>query len=157
MKSGKSRWIALAILSVVVIASAMGRKEKKAAVQTGVKGKVEIHEGNFMPMTDPKSSGNGKVTPGAGRRVRLHEPLKVEGLMSAKRDSIPSVLVAETVCDKNGEFVLPARAGQYSIFVEDAGGWYFNGFSGDGIQGSVTVEEGKLSEIVIKITSKATY
>jgi hypothetical protein len=43
------------------------------------------------------------------------------------------------------------------VFVEEKDGWYNNSWNGDGIQGPVTVEVGKMTETVIKITSKATF
>lgn len=139
------------------MAGAMGRKEKQPKVTTGIQGKVEIWEGNFMPMIDPKSSRN-KIIPGSDRRVRVYKPVKAEGDMaSAKRDSVTSELVGESVCDKEGQFVFSVPAGKYSVFVEEGGGWYANGFDGDGVQGAVTVTEGKLTEVTIKITSKATF
>lgn len=157
MKINKTRFVLLAVLALSVMASAMGRKEKKSAgIQTGIKGKVEIWEGNFMPMTDPKSGG-GKVTPASDRMVRLYEPVHSGGLAKARQDSISTKLVAEAKCNAAGEFVLEAPPGKYSIFVEEGGGWYFNGFDGEGVQGAVTVEAGKLTDFTIKITTKATF
>jgi hypothetical protein len=151
------RYAAIATLTLAALAAGMGRKEKSAKISTGIQGKVEIWEGNFMPMIDPKSTSN-KITPGAGRRVRVYAPLTVAGgLMSAQRDSIESELVAETRCDKSGMFMLDVPAGTYSVFVEEGAGWYANGFDGDGVQGAVVVSAGKLTEVTLKITAKATY
>lgn len=126
-------------------------------VKTGIVGRVEIWEGNFMPPVEPERRKN-QIKPGVGRRVRVHEPVKVEGgLASAKRGEISTKVVAEVVADTAGHFAVAVPPGTYSIFVEEDGGWYYNGWNEQGIQGAVTVEEGKTTEAVIKITTKATF
>jgi len=130
---------------------------KGTAIKQGITGRVEVWEGNFMPMIDQKSTNN-KITPAAGRRVRVHEPLKVGGGMaSAKRGEVPTAMVAETMTDSTGQFAVAVPAGTYSIFVEEEGDWYYNGWNGEGIQGAVTVEPDQTSEVLIKITTKATF
>ncbi|MBU0509777.1 hypothetical protein KKH27_13205 [bacterium] len=149
-------------------ALALGRKEapQKSAsdipdttmtAREGIAGRVEIWEGNFMPMVEP-SKRSGQITPGAGRRVRVHKPVMISGgLAPDRRDSVTTTLVAESVCDSLGEFFLAVPPGKYSIFVEEGGDWYYNGFDGEGVQGAVTVDSGKVSEIVIKVTTKASF
>ena len=129
----------------------------QSELKQGIRGRVEVWEGNFMPMVD-KGSANNKITPGAGRRVRLHEPLKVGGgIASAKRETVATPLVAEVMADSAGRFAIPAAPGAYSIFVEDSGGWYNNGWNEQGIQGAVTVQPDSVTELLIKITNKATF
>ncbi len=99
-----------------------------------------------MPPVDPQHP-RGKILPGALRRVRVHEPVRTAGgLTSARRDSVPTQMIAETVTDSSGRFFLPMPPGVYSVFVEEDSSWYFNGWNGEGIQGAVTVEPGKPSE-----------
>jgi hypothetical protein len=165
-------WMApLLLLAVAALALGMGRKEAHERHSTpathlatvidstseGIHGTVEIWEGNFMPPVDPQH-GRGTITPGVNRRVRAHEPVRMAGgLSSARRDSVPTRLVAETVTDSNGRFFLPVPPGTYSVFVEEDSSWYFNGWNGEGIQGAVTVEAGKPSDMLIKVTTKATF
>jgi hypothetical protein len=173
MTTTRLRWLPLLLLALAALALGMGRKEAPErhvgapdvadaplvtdSTSEGIHGVVEIWEGNFMPPVDPQRS-RGTIVPGARRRVRAHEPLKMAGgLASARRDSVPTRLVAETRTDARGRFFLPVPAGTYSVFVEEDSSWYFNGWSGDGIQGSVTVEAGKPSELLIKITTKAAF
>jgi hypothetical protein len=153
------------LLTLCSLVTAMGRKEAKerkappapAEIRQGIQGKVEIWEGNFMPMID-KSKGRNQIKPGIHRRVRLHEPVKIsESGAGARRDTILTRLVKETLTDSSGQFVMPTEPGTYSIFVEDEGGWYYNGFNGEGIQGEVTVKPQEVSTILIKITTKATF
>lgn len=126
-------------------------------LKQGIRGRVEIWEGNFMPMIDKSSSGN-KIIPGAGRRVRLHEPLKVGGgLASAKRETISTALMAEVMADSAGRFAMAAAPGLYSIFVEDSGGWYNNGWNDQGIQGAIKVMPDSVTDVLLKITTKATF
>ncbi len=137
--------------------TSLASADQKDQLKQGIRGRVEIWEGNFMPMVD-KSSSNNKITPGAGRRVRLHEPLKVGGgIASSKHETIPTPIVAEVMADSAGRFAMAAAPGSYSIFVEDSGGWYNNGWNDQGIQGAVTVKPDSVSEVLIKITNKATF
>lgn len=151
------RYAAVATLVLAALAGAMGRKEKQAKVTTGIRGKVEIWEGNFMPMVDPQNNRN-KITAGADRTVRVYAPFKPEGgTMSPKLETVGADLVAETKCNKSGEFAVELPAGKYSVFVAEAGGWYANGFDSDGIQGAVEVLADSVKEMTIKITTKATF
>lgn len=148
--------VAMFLLAASVIG--MGRREAKnqdaPAPISGVTGRVEIWEGNFMPPVD-EARRNNQTKPGAGLRVRLHEPVK--GLPGVSADSIASPLVAETVCDEKGRFTIPVSEGKYSLFVEDGDSWYANGWDGDGVQGAVVVEPKKMTEVLIKNTRNATF
>ncbi len=159
------------LLAVAALALGMGRKEAPerhtatisnpaTVIDTtaeGIHGTVEIWEGNFMPPVDPQHP-RGKILPGAQRRVRAYEPVTTAGgLASARRDSVPTRMIAETVTDSSGRFFLPVRPGVYSVFVEEDSSWYFNGWNGEGIQGAVTVQAGKPSAMLIKVTTKATF
>lgn len=159
MSSRRLKIAAMLILAASVLG--MGRKEAKnqdapppPAPISGVTGTVEIWEGNFMPMID-KDRRDKQIRPGAGLRVRLYEPVKSMG--TANQPSVGSALIGEAVCDSAGRFTIPAKEGLYSIFVEDSAGWYANGWDGNGVQGPVTVEPMKMTEIVIKNTRKATH
>jgi len=150
------------VLAILVVASAYAWGSKEAPEtnpepKQGITGKVEIWEGDFMPMTDPASGRNSK-TPGAGRRVRVHEPVRMSaGGAQALLAEVPTPLVAEAVCDENGEFYVPTEPGSYSIFVEEGEGWYHNSWDGQGVQGGVTVAEGTTAEVSIKVTVNATF
>ena len=148
----------LAMLVMAVSALGMGRKEAKnqdaPAPISGVTGKVEIWEGNFMPPID-SGSRDKQVKPGAGLLVRLYEPVK--GLPGAMVDSISTPMVAETTCDDKGMFTIPAKAGTYSLFIQEGNSWYANGWDGEGVQGAVVVEPMKMTEVLIKNTRKATF
>lgn len=155
------------VLALTAVGLTMGRKEssvQKGAVADstqktcGIFGRVEIWEGNFMPVIAPGKTG-GTITAGAGRRVRAHEPVRLSpgGLAQTRRETVPTKFIAETVCDSTGRFFLNVPPGTYSVFVDENGGWYYNGWNGDGVQGGVTVLPDSSSEIIIKITTKATY
>lgn len=160
----KSRFALVIALSLAAMTFTMCCKQTRTTagtagtpVTTGITGRVEVWEGNFMPPIAPERRNN-QIKPGAGRRVRVHQPVKVEGgLADAKRAQISTPLVAEVMTDSAGYFAISIPPGTYSIFVEENGGWYYNGWNEQGIQGAVTVEEGRTSEVVIKISTKATY
>jgi hypothetical protein len=140
----------------------MGRREppvtaKSFAVEQGVAGKVEIWEGNFMPMVN--GPPRGKITPAAGRRVRVHEPLNVleTGSAMALHDTILTAQIAETRTDTAGQYFLPLPVGRYSIFVEEDSGWYFNGWDGEGFQGLIQIDSVKVTTQDIRILTKAVF
>jgi hypothetical protein len=155
----------LLMLALTAAVLAMGRKEAKethksvadTTAETGITGRVEIWEGNFMPMVEP-ARAQKQIRPGVNLRVRAYPPVRMDGsLATARRDSIPAVMVAETRSDTTGRFFLAVEPGQYSVFAEDSSGWYFNRFDSQGIQGAVTVTSGKATDVLIKITSRATF
>lgn len=162
------RWMLVVfVLALTSVGLTMGRKEssvqKDVAAdsvlhRSAISGRVEIWEGNFMPVVAPGKIG-GTITAGANRRVRVHEPVKLSpgGLAQARRDTVLTTLIAETVSDSAGQFSVSVSPGTYSVFVEENGGWYYNGWNGDGVQGGVTVLSDSTSDILIKITTKATY
>ena len=165
----KSRFALALILSLSAMTGTMCCKRTRTtadpktelaganAVTTGITGRVEVWEGNFMPLIAPERRQN-QIKPAVARRVRVYQPVHIEGgLADAKRDTIPTPLVAETVTDSSGHFAVSVASGTYSIFAEENGGWYNNGWSEKGIQGEVTVTEGKTTDVVIKITTKATF
>lgn len=152
----------LGVLAIAFWLLAMGRHEaarsaKSFSVEQGVAGKVEIWEGNFMPMIG--GPPGGKITPAAGRRVRVHEPFNAResGQLSALHDTIPTPLVAEIRTDSSGQFLLPLDVGAYSIFVEEDRGWYFNGWDGQGFQGLIRIDSAKVTKQDIRITTKAVF
>ncbi|HEY3294897.1 MAG TPA: hypothetical protein VGL38_05630 [bacterium] len=161
----------LLLLGLTALSLAMGHKQAKekqshgvdsavtiaAKDSQGISGRVEIWEGNFMPMVDP-AKAKSQIKPGAGRRVRAYLPVVGDGgMVTAHRDSIPTAMVAETVCDSAGAFSMATPPGWYSVYVEDNKGWYANGWNGANVQGAVNVIEGKTTAVVIKITTKATF
>jgi hypothetical protein len=154
--------ISIAILCLFGAAVwAMGSKEApektvEPEISQGVEGRVEIWEGNFMPMTDSNSAQNSK-TPGIGLRVRLHEPVKMSASAGALLMEVPTPLIAETLTDSDGKFFLKAAPGNYSIFIEENGGWYYNGWNGQGVQGAVEVLPNQNASIIIKVTTNATF
>jgi hypothetical protein len=147
---------------LIVNLFAMGRREapasaKSFAVEQGLAGKVEVWEGNFMPMVS--GSPRGTITPAAGRCVRIHEPFNSReyGKFDALQDTIPTRLVAETRTDSSGQYFFSLPIGTYSIFVQEGERWYFNGWDGEGFQGIVRVDSGKVTQQDIRIMTNAVF
>ncbi|MBU0691979.1 carboxypeptidase-like regulatory domain-containing protein [bacterium] len=156
----RSLFLALACLAAAAV-FAMGSKEAPETTvedgpAQGIAGQVEIWEGNFMPMTDSNSAQNSK-TPGAGLRIRVHAPVKMGGAASATLMEVPTPLIAETMTDESGKFFVEVEPGMYSVFVEENGGWYFNGWNGEGIQGAAEVLPGEQTTVNIRVTTNATF
>jgi hypothetical protein len=152
----------LVVLATGAALLAMGRREaprsaQAFAVEQGVAGTVEVWEGNFMPMVNGPPGGS--KTPATDRRVRVHEPFNAReaGSLDARQDTILTPLIAETRTDSRGQFLVPLEVGTYSIFVEDEGGWYFNGWDGHGFQGLIRIDSGKVTQQDIHITTKAVF
>jgi hypothetical protein len=128
-----------------------------ASIATGIVGRVEVWEGNFMPPVEPERR-NSQIKPAPNRPVRVYAPVRVEGgLAMSKRDTVTTNVIAEGVTDSTGHFAIAVPPGNYSIFVAEDGGWYNNSWNEQGIQGAVNVEEGKTTDVLIKITTKATF
>jgi len=158
----RSLLLILGIFAISLSLLAMGKREvsrtaKPLSVEQGIAGKVEVWEGNFMPMVGGPPSG--KKTPAASRRVRVHEPFNSmeAGGAIAIRDTIPTALVAETRTDSTGGFFIPLEVGTYSIFVEEEEGWYSNSWNGQGFQGIITIDSSKITKMDIRITTKAVF
>jgi hypothetical protein len=158
-------WLTLLLLIPLGLALSMGRKEaperERHASDSvrvgGIHGRVEIWEGNFMPPVDA-SGRNNSIKPGLGLLVRAYEPVKIGGgIASARRDSVPAPVVAQTTTDSTGRFFLPVPPGNYSVFVQQDSGWYYNGWNGEGIQGAVTVPPDSSGYLLIKVTTKAVF
>lgn len=152
----------LSLSALALTSYGMGRREapppaKSFAIEQGVAGKVEIWEGNFMPMVN--GPPRGQITPAPGRRVRIHEPFdsREVGKFDALQDTIPTPVVAETRTDSSGEFFLSLPVGAYSIFVEEDGKWYFNGWDGEGFQGLIQIDSCKVTTQDIRITIRAVF
>ena len=155
------------VLALTAVGLTMGRKESSPSLYVapysskkacGLPGRVKIWEGTFMPVLAP-GRGGGTFTAGTGRRVRAHEPVRLSpgGLAQVRRETVPTKLIAETISDSTGQFFINVPPGTYSVFVEENDAWYYNGWDGNGVQGGVTVFPDSTSEIIIKITTKATY
>jgi hypothetical protein len=132
-----------------------GGKGVKKEMSEGIKGRIEIWEGDFMP------PGKGKVYYGKKtvlvfEKTNLRDCQREEG-NSTFYTNVNSRLIDSVVSDGDGYFSLSLPAGEYSLFVRERGLFYANLFDGDGFIFPVRVEKGKVTEVRIRIDYKATY
>ena len=59
--------------------------------------------------------------------------------------------------DAQGRYAVALKPGKYSIFIQEKGKLYANGFDGDGYIQPVTIEAGKITELDIFISWAAFY
>jgi hypothetical protein len=126
-------------------------------MKQGIRGTVKEETGNRMP-------GPGRELPPANAvqtTVYVYEPTtpsqvdQVGG--SPLYSAIKSRLIDSVVTDKDGNFELSLKPGNYSVFVKTNGRYFANSFDAKNNIAPVTVEVGKVSEVNIVINDRATY
>jgi len=127
----------------------------KKEIAEGIKGRIEIWEGDFMPPGKGKIYYEKKV-------VLIFEKTNLTNCQGEEGNptfytKVNSRLIDSVVSDKDGYFSLSLPPGEYSLFVRERGLFYANLFDGDGFIFPVRVEKGKITEVNIRIDYKATY
>lgn len=126
-------------------------------IKTGIEGKVEFKEGNFMPSPDGsagKNSGKGV------RRMVLIYPLiketdtRKEGNFYTKIKKKP---ITRFYTTDNGCFRFTLMPGKYSMLVKEKAGFYANGFDGEGNIYPIEVKESEITKVDFQITYMAVY
>jgi hypothetical protein len=124
---------------------------------TGIKGTVYFKEGNFMPSPDGMSKGSG--TP-VKRTLYVYEPTTDADVVSDESTfytAIKTKKVKTLRSDANGRYAAALKPGKYSIFIQEKGKLYANGFDGDGHIQPVSIEAGKITELDLYISWAAFY
>ncbi|MEO0099758.1 MAG: carboxypeptidase-like regulatory domain-containing protein [candidate division WOR-3 bacterium] len=145
----------LLFLIFLLLLGGCAGKGVKREIKEGIKGRVEIWEGDFMPPSQGRIYYEPKTVL-VFKKVNLLNCLKEEG-KSTFYTKINSPLIDSVITDQNGYFFLALPPGEYSLFVRERGLFYANLFDGDGFIFPVRVEKGKVTEVNIKIDYKATY
>ena len=127
---------------------------EKVTIEQGVWGNVWFWSGNFMPIS------RGEICQ-VERTIYIFEPARKEDVeqigYSSFYSEVNTNLVASIDSDADGFFQVELEPGDYSVFVEENGDYYANGFGGDGQISPFEVEEGKLTELHLNITYKAVF
>ena len=76
---------------------------------------------------------------------------------SAFYSAIHTRFVKTVDSDSSGRFTLALPAGRYSLFSKIEGNYYANRFDDQNYIALVTVEEGKVAEVNITVSAKASY
>lgn len=150
-------WAFLFTLPVVLasLSHAAGSPGVSALTQ-GIRGRVLFYEGNQMPGPGGPS---GSIKP-VSRTICLFaltdesQATQVEPCFYSR---ISTPLVDSTLSGEDGVFEIALPPGRYSLFVKEGDLYYANGFDGEGNIQPVTVGEGRVTEVTIKITYKAAF
>jgi hypothetical protein len=136
------------------------------AGEQGIRGKLTLAEGDFMPSTDPgPPRGSHTPIPNANVRVFKGPHWTVEQL-----DPNDPALVATVAANAAGEYSVALDPGTYTVVMERDGSLYLNSFcdnekptapppAGDDVMTwcMTTVERGTWTENDIEDNSQATY
>lgn len=110
-----------------------------------------------MPSPDrPAPTGNPVI-----RKIAAFELTTLEQVENGKQAGFYSKIftqkIVEAVSNEKGCFNIKLKPGRYSLFVWENGGWYANGFGGNGEIFEVEVKENEVTEIQFSINHSAVY
>ena len=156
------KWLILAFMGVFCscIQTATSKKETLPITQ-GIRGKVEIREGNFMPgpdRTNPKAIRAPQGQP-AIRELFIYErtkqsQVKANGVFYA---DIQTKLITTVKSKADGTFQVSLKPGIYSLFSKEPGGLFANQMDGEGYIFPVEVKAGEVTEVEFIIDYNASY
>lgn len=122
----------------------------------GIKGKVVLRQGNHMPSPDASQQSSGR---GVKRELYIHELTNMAQVQGEPPfySQIQTKLVAKVVSDENGCFEVKLKPGTYSLFSQEADGFFANLFDGQNNIFPVEVTENKVTTVEFIIDYNATY
>jgi hypothetical protein len=131
-----------------------------STIKQGVQGLVTQILGNQMPSpesgTQKKNTGTPYLT-----TVFFYEPTNINQVNRMESAplflSIYTKMVASVSTDSTGAFKAALPVGTYSVFVQVDKKFFANTFDIRNNISLVSVEEGKLTDIKIKVNNAATY
>jgi hypothetical protein len=149
----------ISVAATIIMACSVASKNKQ---QQGITGKIVWLEGNLMPAIGDTTMTERMAGRPVQRTLFIHEPTTPDetervpdsGMFYAK---INTRLVKKVETDGNGIFRVVLPAGKYSVFVLEEKDFFANIFDGEGHINPVLVEEGKFTEIEIKVNYMALY
>lgn len=130
------------------------RNDAKVSIEQGIWGDIWFWEGNFMPV------GRGDICQ-VQRTVYIFELTTREDVdqvvYSPFFTNIYTDLIATVESDAEGFFQVALEPGTYSLFIMEGENYYSNRYGHDGEIFPVTVAAGEVSEVLINITTEATF
>jgi hypothetical protein len=144
----------------VQIPAKSGKRKKSNCnriIKEGVKGKIILQKGNFMPSPE----GKPKVGIGVKREIAFFEPTREDQTEQGKGPGFYKKIYTKRVLrlfsDNQGCFVAKLKPGKYSMFVKEEGQWYANSFGPNNEIFEVEVKAGVVSEIEFRINHGAAF
>jgi hypothetical protein len=126
-------------------------------LKQGIRGTVKEETGNRMP-------GPGRELPPPNpvqTTVYIYELTSLSQVVqsgtSPLYSDIKTRLVDSVATDREGNFALSLKPGNYSVFVRVDGKFFANSFDARNNIAPVTVEANRISEVNIVINDKASY
>lgn len=153
----KHKVFILFLFSLTILACSSVKKTNSSAISQGFTGQITELTGNQMPMKGAPPS----VPKGIATTVLIYEPTNINQVKrlgtSATYTAIETKLVASVDTDSTGKFAVALPAGSYSVFVKQGTQFYANLFDTNNNIALFTVEEGKLTEVKLTVSSKASF
>lgn len=130
------------------------RNTAKVSIEQGIWGDIWFWKGNFMPV------GRGDICQ-VQRRVYIFEPTTRENVeqvgYSPFFTNVHTNLITTVDSDVSGFFQVELDPGTYSLFIKEGDNYYSNSYGPGGEIFPVTVTEGEVSEVLINITTEASF
>jgi len=156
--------LSLIILNGPNLVFAQKKVSKKAKVsicdltlKQGVKGKILLLKGNFMPSPEAKA----KQGVGVKREIAFFELTREDQTEAGKSSGfykrVKTKLIKRVYSNGNGCFLAKLSTGKYSMFVKEEGEWYANSFGPNGEIFEVEVKEGDFIQLDFKISHGAAF
>lgn len=148
--------VTMLCLLILLMSCAM-QSNKQTKIKQGVYGYVTWLQGNMMPSPgEPRST----IATPIERKIKIYEVTTLNEVTGQAPlfKSINTKLVKSVKSDENGYYECELPAGIYSVFTQEANGFFFaNNFNGNG---QITIVKIKLDSVVkldVLVNYKAAY
>jgi hypothetical protein len=123
-------------------------------ITQGIAGKVLWREGDHMP-----GPGNTPRSAGVAKEVLIYELTKTDQTVQNGQffKDLKTDLVQKVTSDANGNFQVSLSPGTYSVFTNEADGYFANIFDAEDNIFPITVDSGRVTRISIVVDYKAVY
>ena len=127
------------------------------SIDQGIKGKVILQKGNFMPSPGAKPKQGIGVKREIGFFELTREDQTIKGKGAGFYNKIKTKRILRVYSDKEGCFIASLKPGKYSMLVKEEGQWYANSFGPNNEIFEVEVKDGEVSVVEFKISHKAAF
>ncbi|MCA6451160.1 MAG: carboxypeptidase regulatory-like domain-containing protein [Chitinophagaceae bacterium] len=142
---------------LAILGCSSAKKVPSAVITQGISGRVTELTGNRMPMKDAEPDLPKPIL----TTVFIYEPTHISQVTRTGTEpvytAIATRLVASVDTDSTGHFTISLPVGSYSLFVKQGGRFYANLFDNNNNIALFTVEEGKLTQVTLSVSSRASF
>ncbi len=144
-------------VSLILIACSSVKKTDSSVINQGITGRITEQTGNRMPMKDAVP----ETPKGVVSTVLIYEPTHISQVTregtAPVYTAIRTKLVASVETDSTGNFTVALPVGNYSLFVKQGKNFYANLFDTNNNIALFTVAEGKLTNVNLTVSNKASF